>query len=101
MQIRVVIRLSPIKPAQPVRKIRNVFKQIPCRLGQHEEKIEATGGRLAIRCLRCGWVSPGWDLEPRAPLLQATKRDSGRDENQNVLAGQPTVHLGQSEAFRF
>jgi hypothetical protein len=86
MQIRITIRLSPVKPIDPV-QIRNVFRQIPCRVGHHEEKIELSKGRVALRCLRCGWESPGWNL------------DSGRRENQNVLARQTTVHLGQPKAF--
>jgi hypothetical protein len=99
MQIRIVIRLSPVKPAHPVQTIGNVFKQLPCRIGHHEEKLEITRGRLAIRCLRCGWVSPGWDLESREATTRPDQPNSGRQENQNVLAAQATVHLGQPEAL--
>ena len=83
MQIRIVIRLSPVKPIRPV-QIGNVFKQLPC-LGHHREKIEASNGKLRLRCVRCGRESPGWDLERR--------------EDQNVLTRQSTVHLGQPKSF--
>jgi hypothetical protein len=64
MQIRVIIRLSPVKPTDSVQKIGSVLKQIPCRVGHHREKIEVSKGRLALRCDRCGWESPGWNLDP-------------------------------------
>jgi hypothetical protein len=99
MQIRIVIRLSPVGSAHPVQTISNVFKQIPCRIGHHEEKLELTKGRLALRCLRCGWVSPGWDLESRGLTTRLDQPNSGRHENQDVLAGQTAVHLGQPEAL--
>jgi hypothetical protein len=78
MQIRITIRLSPVKPIDPG-QIRNVFKQLPC-FGHHREKIELSSGKLRLRCVRCGRESPGWDLERR--------------EDQNVLTRQTTVHLG-------
>ena len=85
MQVRIIIRLSPVKPIDPVLKIGNVFKQLPC-LGHHREKIELSSGKLRLRCVRCGRESPGWDLECR--------------ENQNVLTGQAAVQLGQPKALR-
>jgi hypothetical protein len=87
MQIRIVIRLSPVTPGEHIHKISSVIKQLPCRVGHHHEKIEVSKGRLALRCLRCGWESPGWNL------------DSRHREDQDVLTGEAAVHLGQPKAF--
>ncbi len=63
MKIRVIIRCSAVSPVYARQRMWNVFKQLPCRVVGHQEEIEVTSGKLALKCGRCGWVSPGWTLD--------------------------------------
>jgi hypothetical protein len=62
MKIRVIIRWSAVSPAYARQQIWNVFRQVFCRLSGHQAEIEMTTGKLALKCARCGWESPGWTL---------------------------------------
>ena len=63
MKIRVILRWSTVRPEQVRQSIGHVFKQVPCRLTGHESRIEVTTGKLALKCSRCGWESPGWNID--------------------------------------
>jgi len=62
MKIRVIIRVRVVALGDAGRTICNTFKQIPCRIIGHRSEIKVTAGRLALKCARCGWESPGWTL---------------------------------------
>ena len=64
MQIRIVLRWSPVRSNDALLKICNIFKQLPCRLGHHEEEIERSSGRLALRCVQLRMAINR--LEPRS-----------------------------------
>ncbi|MEO5740111.1 MAG: hypothetical protein ABIS29_05905 [Vicinamibacterales bacterium] len=66
MKIRFIIRWSTVRPEDVRRSIWNVLKQAPCRLAGHRAGIEVTTGKLALRCARCGWESPGWKIDLRS-----------------------------------
>ena len=63
MKIRVIIRCSAVRPAYVRHWMWNVFKQVPWRIMGHTAEIEVTSGKLALKCARCGWESPGWTLD--------------------------------------
>ena len=65
MKIRVIIRCSTVTPEFVRHSMWNVFKQMSCRVAGHRAEIEVTSGRLALKCARCGWESPGWRIDPR------------------------------------
>ena len=65
MKIRVIIRCSTVTPEFVRHSMWNVFKQMSCRVAGHRSEIEVTSGRLALKCARCGWESPGWRIDPR------------------------------------
>jgi len=64
MKIRVVIRCSTVTPEILRQSMWNVFKHMPCRVAGHRAEVEVTTGRLALKCARCGWESPGWTIDP-------------------------------------
>jgi hypothetical protein len=66
MKIRVIIRWSTVTPEAVRQSIWNVFEQMSCRVAGHRAEIEVTTGRLALKCARCGWESPGWNVTPEA-----------------------------------
>jgi hypothetical protein len=63
MKIRVIIRWSAVRPEYARQQICNIFKQLPCRVTGHKAEMEITTGKLALKCARCGWESPGWTLD--------------------------------------
>jgi hypothetical protein len=63
MKIRIIIRSSTVSRAYARHWVWNIFKQLPCRLTGHKAEIELSTGRLALKCGRCGWESPGWTLD--------------------------------------
>ena len=63
MKIRVVIRCSPVKAAYVRHRMWSIFKQVPCRIMGHTSEMKVTSGKLALKCARCGWQSPGWTLD--------------------------------------
>jgi hypothetical protein len=63
MKIRIIIRSSAVSRAYVRQRMWNVFKQIPCRVTGHQAEIELSTGKLALKCARCGWESPGWTLD--------------------------------------
>jgi hypothetical protein len=63
MKIRVVIRCSTVRPGDVRESLWHVFKQFPCRVTGHESRIEVSSGKLALKCAKCGWVSPGWEID--------------------------------------
>jgi hypothetical protein len=65
MQTRVVIRWSPVGVNDALQRACNVFKQVTCGLTGHREELERGEGKLSLRCVRCGWTSPGWTLDQR------------------------------------
>jgi hypothetical protein len=38
----------------------NVCKQCSCSMFGHRHDLELGSGKLALKCERCGWTSPGW-----------------------------------------
>jgi hypothetical protein len=63
MKIRIIIRSSAVSPAYVRQRVWNVLKQVACRVIGHKAEIELTTGKLALKCVRCGWESPGWTLD--------------------------------------
>jgi hypothetical protein len=63
MKIRIIIRSSAVGPVYARQRVWNVLKQVSCRVIGHKAEIELTTGRLALKCTRCGWESPGWTLD--------------------------------------
>jgi hypothetical protein len=63
MKIRIVIRSSAVGPAYARLRVWKLFKQIPCCVTGHKAEIELSTGKLALKCARCGWESPGWTLD--------------------------------------
>ena len=74
MQTRVVIRWSPVGVNDVLQRACNVFNQISCGVAGHREELERGGGKLALRCARCGWTSPGWTLDERRQSATAPAR---------------------------
>ena len=64
MKIRIILRWSTVRPEDVRHSVCHVFKQVPCRVTGHRSRIEATTGKLALKCVRCGWQSPGWEINP-------------------------------------
>jgi hypothetical protein len=62
MKIRIVIRWKTVTQEAAHQAMCNVFKQATCRVAGHQAEIEMTTGRLALKCARCGWESPGWNV---------------------------------------
>jgi hypothetical protein len=63
MKIRIIIRSSAVRSSYVRQRVWNVFRQIPCRVTGHKAEIELSTGKLALKCARCGWESPGWTLD--------------------------------------
>jgi hypothetical protein len=63
MKIRTVIRSSTVSSAYAPQRMWNVLKQIGCSVTGHKAEIELSTGKLALKCARCGWESPGWTLD--------------------------------------
>ena len=63
MKIKVILRWSTVRPGDARDSICHVFKQVPCRVTGHQSRIEVKTGRLALKCARCGWESPGWEID--------------------------------------
>jgi hypothetical protein len=63
MKIRIIVRSSTVSWGYAPQRMWNVFKQISCRVAGHKAEIELSTGRLALKCVRCGWESPGWTLD--------------------------------------
>jgi hypothetical protein len=40
----------------------NFGKQLSCSLVGHRHDLKLGSATLALRCERCGWTSPGWDV---------------------------------------
>ena len=66
MQTRVVIRWTPVRVNDALQRTCNVFKQATCGITGHWEELERGEGKLSLRCIRCGWTSPGWTLDERS-----------------------------------
>jgi hypothetical protein len=64
MKIRIILRWSTVRPEDVRQSGCHIFKQLLCRVTGHESRIEVTTGRLALKCARCGWESPGWEIRP-------------------------------------
>jgi hypothetical protein len=47
-------------------RIWNVCKRCSCSLVGHRHDLELGSKRLALKCERCGWTSPGWTFGPQA-----------------------------------
>jgi hypothetical protein len=73
MQIRIVLRQA-VKSKEIVCQSWNVCRQIACQLLGHCNEIAVGSGRLALKCDRCGWTSPGWTLDDRRPSLDRGSR---------------------------
>ena len=65
MKIRVIVRWSVVSPEDVRHAMWKIFKQVPCRVAGHRSTIEVKTGKLALKCARCGWESPGWNIDPR------------------------------------
>ena len=65
MKIRVILHWSVVRPEDVRQSIWNVFKQLPCRFTGHRSAVEVKTGKLALKCARCGWESPGWNIDRR------------------------------------
>ncbi|HUP40402.1 MAG TPA: hypothetical protein VM115_09810 [Vicinamibacterales bacterium] len=63
MKIRVVIRWSPVTSEDVRQSTGIVFNQLICRVTGHQTGVEVTTGKLALKCARCGWTSPGWVID--------------------------------------
>jgi hypothetical protein len=66
MQIRIVIRWRPIRLTG--RTVGNTLAHLQCCITGHEQEMVVRDAGLALRCTRCGWVSPGWQLDGKPPL---------------------------------
>jgi hypothetical protein len=78
MQTRVVIRWSPVRLNDAIHRTCNVFKQMTCGVTGHCEELERGDGKLSLRCVRCGWTSPGWTFDDRRPPAAASGRVAQR-----------------------
>jgi len=63
MKIRIIIRSSAVSRSYARQQLWNVFRQMCCRVTGHKAEIELSTGKLALKCARCGWESPGWTLD--------------------------------------
>ena len=63
MLIRIVIQRSPVRSNNVLPGVWKVCRQLGCQLLGHRSEIEIGSGTLALKCDRCGWKSPGWDLD--------------------------------------
>lgn len=63
MKIRVIIRWSPVRLEDVRQSIWIVFNQLTCRVTGHRTHVEVATGKLALKCARCGWTSPGWVID--------------------------------------
>jgi hypothetical protein len=63
MKFRVIIRWSTVRPEDVRQSICSVFTQALCRVAGHRADIEVKTGKLALKCARCGWESPGWTID--------------------------------------
>jgi len=79
MQIRIIIRCAPVKSNGILRRVWNICRQLPCYVRGHRNEIEVAAGRLAVRCVHCGWKSPGWMLADRRPSPDRTRPADGFD----------------------
>ena len=70
MQIRVVVRWKPVRMNDSFHKMCNAFVHLPCLLGRHEEELEVGNGKLAVKCARCGWKSPGFTVGARTTAAE-------------------------------
>lgn len=68
MKVRIVIRVSPVAPAVTLNTVCKHFRQLPCMLGRHDEMMDISAGKLALKCAKCGWKSSGWSLDDKPPL---------------------------------
>jgi len=82
-RVRIVIRWSPLRMN---RKITDAVKRLSCLIGGHTEQIVCRNRTLALHCARCGYTSPGWQLDrtpPRSTTEIASSNNEGRDRLSN------------------
>ena len=65
MQIHIVIRRSPVRSNDVLRRLWRVSRQMACRVLGHRNEVAVGSGTVALKCDRCGWRSPGWMLDKR------------------------------------
>jgi hypothetical protein len=63
MKTRVVIRWSPVRLEDVHESVWSVFNHVTCRVTGHRTGVALTTGKLALKCERCGWTSPGWVID--------------------------------------
>lgn len=71
MKVRIVIRVSPVFPEVTLNGVCRQFRHLPCLLGRHDEMMDISAGKLALKCSKCGWKSSGWALDEKPPLKAA------------------------------
>jgi len=81
-RVRVVIRWSPVRMNCRIRK---AVKRLSCLIGGHTEQMVCRNSTLALHCARCGYTSPGWQLDGRPPR-STTDATSANIEGQDRLS---------------
>jgi hypothetical protein len=61
-QVRVVVRWKPLQVTKQVQGMCRSLGHFPCLIGRHDEELCLGIERLAVRCRRCGWRSPGFTV---------------------------------------
>ena len=61
-QVRVVVRWKPLQVPKSVQEMCRSLGHFPCLIGGHDEELCLGIERLAVRCRRCGWRSPGFTV---------------------------------------
>jgi hypothetical protein len=50
------------------------LRRLVCALRGHEDYLQLEKNRVYLQCIACGHESPGWDIEPRRPVLRFQSR---------------------------
>jgi hypothetical protein len=61
-QVRIVVRWKPLQVSKSVQEVCRSLGHVPCLIGGHDEELCLGIERLAVRCRRCGWRSPGFTV---------------------------------------
>jgi hypothetical protein len=62
---------------------------VRCALLGHDGEIVAGERLIALRCRRCGWRSPGWDLNPRVrKSLRSRSKTAASPASSNCGSGE-------------
>ena len=78
--------MPPSHPTSPTTPFSRRLNQWICGVHGHETQLQIGADRLLLQCTKCGYVSPGWVVEPAA---RTAPRDLSRESADGMSARAP------------